>query len=71
MIKIIFLRGYGLYKKATDAVLYHIFKDLIKILTSDWNGMRIYHIYKKKTMFDLNIYRKFNKKTLCKIRFNQ
>ena len=44
MIKIIFLRGYGLYKKATDAGLYHIFKDLMKILTSDQNGMRIHHI---------------------------
>ena len=71
MIKIIFLRGYGLYKKATDTVQYHIFEDIIKILTLVRNGMRIHHIYEKKTMFDLNIYHKFNKKILCKIRFNQ
>ena len=71
MIKIIFLMGYGRYKKAADAIQYHLFKDLIKILTSDRNGMRIHHIYKKKTMFDLNIYCKFSKKTLYKIRFNQ
>ena len=56
MIKITFLRGYGLYKKAADTVQYHIFKDIIKFLTSYQNGMKIHHIYEKKTVLDLNIY---------------